>query len=544
MNNSTNFFIHIQSDTLAHYFVHGLFCPVQFLTNKSYDIQNNYESYLLLSDKKWNVDSDCSVEIELLEEEISKLLKIQNNYFLIQTCFPLSRLRKIHFEDKKKAEMVIWNINNGAAFVPNWVVSFESKLKNDIASLKEEANIPTENQDQDLKTKIKKYNRLMGGLTFMRIGLLAKNNLNLDVTKDYLSVLSYFNTHILNEIKSDIKINNDLQNIFTGEKEIFKYLAKDISLADVSLAGKNESQNVQRKFNTITFDNLDPNSLTFKLAMLNTYGKGKVKSDNDLVSGLLSKTKDKLVEELSLIFGLYIGYSDLRNRYSNELGTLDIKFKLNSILDFYLIESLFNYTFHDKAKSEKLDITIPKFNKHQQVIKNDLFNYINILGESFAYEKSDITKLNKDSLTSLLLKTISGWCKKHKANYDEKSVSRKINSAIIPEIVGETSSKKIEKNSFKTNIKKEGLKTNQEKKSKFEGSNEEVKSKDVINSPSLFPEIDSKGSDGNLDEVSNLSMSELNNKTMVELKSYCKEKRYKGYSKLNKEDLVKFILSQ
>ena len=524
MKNQTNFFIHIQSDTLAHYLVNGLFCPSQFFTNKKHDIQDNYGPNILLSDKKWNVDCDCSVEIELLENEISKLSQLQDNYFLIQSFFPLSRLRKIYFSDSKKAKIVIWNINNGAAFVPDWAISFESKSKRDSVLKALESNISINKIDSKLNVKMQKYNRLMGGLAFMRIGLLAKNNLNLDITVDYLSVLSYFNTYILNEVKDDIKINDNLQSILTGQNEIFNYLTKNVSETDIKQAGKSEGQNVKKKFNTIVFDNLNPNSLTFKLAVLNTYGKGKVKSDNDLVSGILSKKDSKIVEEISLIFGLYTGYRNLRNNYGNEIGTVDIKFKLNSVLEFYLIESLFNYTYHDQNKSGQVDISIPDlFSSDQKTYKNH-FDYINILGESYAYKKLEKEKSNLSSLTSLILKTIRNWSKKNNVNYDENKVSRKIDSSIIPEIYEASHTKKPKKGGSQKNEKR--------------------KSKNNKNSLRLFPELEQNQIKENSDKVNNIYKSELNKKNVKELQLLCKEKGFKGYSKLKKDDLIEFIISQ
>ena len=41
------FFIHLSANTLAHYWVRGLICPVKFMDNRETDIQNIYDSYVL-----------------------------------------------------------------------------------------------------------------------------------------------------------------------------------------------------------------------------------------------------------------------------------------------------------------------------------------------------------------------------------------------------------------------------------------------------------------------------------------------------------------
>tara|TARA_R110000744_G_scaffold2614_2_gene10401 strand:- start:2276 stop:3937 length:1662 start_codon:yes stop_codon:yes gene_type:complete len=553
MEKATKFYIHTESDTLAHYLVRGIFCPSRFLSNKNRDIQDQYESFLLLSDKQWNADNDCSIEVTLIEEDIAKLMQLQDHYFVYADCLPISRLRKIHFADKKKAENVIWNINQGAAFVPQWAISYEYKSKPETVELTGKHSFPESHSEQIIKTKMDRYDRLMGGLAFMKIGLVNSIFRNLDTTTNYLSAVGYFNTHIANNVKKEkISLNTDIQNIFSGKNEIFKYLAKSISIDDVNELGKKEKQKVQKQFNAIRLQSIDPKSLTYKLAILHTYGKGKVKSDNDLVSGLLSTTASNLVEELALVFGLHTGYTALRNSYSNKSDKVDVKFKLNSKLEYYLIESLFLYAFKEHKISSKLEFleTIPQEN---QVVKsNSAFNYIGLLGDSYAYEKQEKVNVEKDSLTSLLLDTIKSWCQKNNAQCEEEQLLTKLSKSIIPEIrTTITSNKrdvKIEKTLLQPSNTNSGIKMENEglpKKESLKSNNKRNENKvSSVNEPTLFTDLQSTEIEQSTDNDNDFTFAKLGKYSFLDLKALCKEKGYKGYSKFNKEDLIKFILSQ
>lgn len=554
MKKQAIFYIHINSDTLADYLLRGVFCPSRFLNNKNRDIQNLYDSFLLLSDKKWNAESDCSIEIILVEDDIAKLIQLQNHYFVFADCLPISRLKKIHFADKRKAKNVIWNINQGAAFVPEWAISYEYKSKPETVALKGKHGFPESYSEQNIKTKLERYDRLMGGLAFMNIGLLNSTFNNLDTTINYLSAAAYFNSQIANEIKNEkIIINSDVQTIFSGKNEIFKYLAKPITIDEVSEMGKKENQKVEKKFNAIKFESLDPKSLTYKLAILHTYGKGKVKSDNDFVSGLLSMTKSKLVEELALVFGLHTGYTSLRNSYSNSNGKMAIKFKLDTKLEFYLVESLFNYAFKEHKISSQIDFlsNFPQENKTTKTANT--FNHLRLLGGNYTYKKQERNILEKDSLTSLLLSTVKSWCQKNNARVNEEQLLTKLGNSIIPEIRTTITSSKIdvkfEEPSISTNSVSD-IKVNTEIKVEKEisKSNRKISSNKqkaiTIKEPSLFPELQSNEYEQKIKDDNDLTIAQLEKFSVLELKALCKEKDYKGYSKFNREDLVKFILSQ
>lgn len=534
---SKTFFIHLNANTLAHYWVRGIICPAKFMENRETDIQNIYDSYVLLSDKKWNTNSDCSIEIVLNEQEIAKLQQIQNNYFLSLDCFPISRTQKIIFNNREKGETVIWNINSGAAFVPNWAISYEDKIDNEIVELTEKIEV-NEATNKDIEKSIKSFNRLMGGFAFMRVSLLS--DLDLDIPKNYLSALSFFNKKIEKDLMAqEIEVNEKYHNIFTKDYDAFQYLAKDITLDIVTQVAKKEKVKLQKKFNTILFNDLNPNTLTYKLGILATYGKGKVKSDHDIVSGLFSELEQSIVEELALVYGLSNGYTALRNKYQSKNGEVDVKFNLNNALQVYTIESLFQYAFNDKVKSDTfdyLDLSIINEAKNQ---KKEGFMYANILGNYYAYAKPVKEKINIQSLIKDLQNVIVDWFKKKELNIEESKV---IESA--KNLIQSTIDVNRESTGSSPTMGQHPQPVTQENKTDLISTDNEEDKK--LESKGVFKEDEPveillfDNSQELRDEI--YDSIQLNKLSVKELKELCKKSGYKGYSKMNKKELIEFIL--
>jgi len=96
--------------------------------------------------------------------------------------------------------------------------------------------------------------------------------------------------------------------------------------------------------------------------VLATYGENKNKRTDNLVSdihnGIIPINK---AEEVALLFGLNNGYSKLRNQYKEAKNEYPVKFKLDSKLDYYTIESIYQFVFCDLKKSYSFDFIDVKF---------------------------------------------------------------------------------------------------------------------------------------------------------------------------------------
>jgi hypothetical protein len=359
MENS--FFIPINSGSLAHYFSGAIILPARCFTNKPEDIQNRFVDALLLSDSKWVKNSDCSIEVLLTDTERKELSKVSEHFFLYNAPIPISRVKSVFFLDEKQKKTTIWNINNGAAFIPESIVSVERS--GDFEMISEgEINIVNEySSASDLSDKIKRFDIILGGFAFMRLG--GKSFMN--YSENYFSTLSYFNKLIEEQtLKAAREKGLMFSTRYTGlfskyESEWSKwqpYIYQNLNSQEIEALADKEGIKIEKKLGVLNIDSINPSSHLYELAILATYGERKNKSADNLVTDLTNGTifQDK-VESVSILFGLNNGYSKLRNKYKGQVKDSNVKFTLESRLDYYLIESIYQFVFNTSQPSYSFD---------------------------------------------------------------------------------------------------------------------------------------------------------------------------------------------
>lgn len=249
MENS--FYIPINSGSLAHYFSKAIILPAKYFTNKPEDIQNRFADSLLLSAGKWVRNCDCSIEVVLTEAEVQELSKISDHFYLYNIPIPISRVKSIFFLDAKQKETTIWNINNGAAFVPDSIVSVENNRGIEILS---DAEIEAGNEFKsiaELSDKIKRFDIILGGFAFMRLG--GKSFMN--YSENYFSTLSYFNKLIeeqtLNAEKDKgLKFSNKYIGLFSKQESEWtkwqQYIYQNLDAQEIEVLAKKEGINIEK----------------------------------------------------------------------------------------------------------------------------------------------------------------------------------------------------------------------------------------------------------------------------------------------------------
>ena len=94
-------YVPINSVNLGHYFAKGCVCPASCLIERNPDIQSEFNSGVLICKKVHTENTDCSIEIQLTDEEIQKYSKEISAVFLLYITFiPISRVSKIIFKKK------------------------------------------------------------------------------------------------------------------------------------------------------------------------------------------------------------------------------------------------------------------------------------------------------------------------------------------------------------------------------------------------------------------------------------------------------------
>lgn len=531
------YFIPIKSSSLAFYYSRGLILPTKYYENRPPDIQDKQENTILLSTQKWISNCDCSVEVVLTEDEVKELININEIFFQFKKPLPISRICKIYFTNKKQMDTTIWNVNYGSAFIPMEIVKIEDTTDSIIADNILKDDKLKEKKIWEFEKKISRFNAALGGFAFMK----ASSEEGFEYPYNYFSTLSLFNKQIDEQVTSAMKslkldFSKKYQGLFNVDDILWgklqAYIYKNLDIKELKEIAEKENLSIQSKFGIVNLDSIVTNSYVYDLAVLFTYGEGKSKSTEDFLGFLKNSNLDlDKREELSLIFGLNSGYAKLRNRYKNGDYFIDIKFKLDSQLDYYIIESLYQYYFNN-------------------VKENYSFSYIDKF--CFVREENELIEFNSYRILDRLIKV-------HKKKASSKSYWD-IYSDKICEILVENSKQTIPKfllNSFNdieaNNYFKELLKdtinntvdeylnyyTNSLENNKNVISadrNDYTKNSTVL--PDSIPSIQSK--DVNMFE-SYINTVDFENFNMTEIKAIARFLGVSNYKSFNKENIKELI---
>jgi hypothetical protein len=357
----TTFYIPIASGSLAHYFSRAIILPARYLRNKIDDIQNRLPDSVLLSKAKWVDDADTAIEVVLTNKEINGLSQVSEDLFLSSAPIPISRVRSIFFSDQKQKETVIWNINSGAAFIPEAIVSVEDIKDAELVSSNDITAANELKSTSDVSDKVKRFDRILGGFAFMRLG----GRTFMNYSWNYFSTLSHFNKLIEEqtlcaEKEKGFAFSDKYIGLFTKHESEWsrwqKYIHTDLDSEALLALAEKEGVRVERKLGVLNLSSIDRTSHLYELAILATYGDRKTKSTDDLVTDLTNETipHDK-AEDVAILFGLNNGYSRLRNKYQRSGKDSNVKFTLDSKLDYYTIESVYQFVFNSPKPSYSFD---------------------------------------------------------------------------------------------------------------------------------------------------------------------------------------------
>lgn len=382
------FFIHIEPQNVAHYFRCACIKPSKYFENRIEDIQSKFGDFLLLSTKMYSKDMDCSFEVILTENENKLLIKVdtKKEFFILNTVIPISRIKKIHFKNHDVKDKIITLVNMSSGFIPLELAVTTLADKNLINS--NSIKVQTYQNVIDLSDKIRKYDSILGGFALMRLS--GENYMN--YSENYFSTLSYFNKSIENKLND---INLKYWDIFEGKntfKVLYPYLSKKITEDDLNEIARSENQKIERK--TIS-GLIEINSLeraTYILSILYSYGVGdegkRNKIDGLIVNNFKNEIKNERSEVVALCYGLNRGYTVFTNRYKANTIERTVKFELNSQIDYYTIESIYQYVFNDISKCYDfpyLDSWCPKQKlNYRKLMKNEYIVLDTvIIGEQF-----------------------------------------------------------------------------------------------------------------------------------------------------------------
>ena len=216
----------------------------------------------------------------------------------------------------------------------------------DITTIDVPADI--ENDIEPVKLAYEKFDHFMGALALMKSARMEGCN----VSPLYIDTLSKFNTLIAQQ-KNEVKnVNNKYHNFFDSQNSVELMKSIDMSMFE-NIAHKNNQKIVKDNITKV----IDPTNLeqiVYVYYVLYTYGVGeesKRKKIDELILNNFNGLKEGKGESCAFYYGYNRGYAVFNNQYKGENKTEIVKFQLNSLLDHYTIESVFEYCFHNKVAS-------------------------------------------------------------------------------------------------------------------------------------------------------------------------------------------------
>lgn len=390
---------------LAHYLGSGIIMPSIYIENKNDGIQDRFKNCLLLSSSKFTKDTNCAIEI-ILNNNDEAPKRISEHFYLFDMPLPISRIKNIYFTNEEQKIRTAQNISYGDAFIPESLlrVSLEESIET-----KELDNIENKSSEKNWSEYLKKYDQVLGGFSIMKI---SKENFQ-NYPTHYFSTLGNINNLFSNILaQQNVDIDNNFQFAFTNEerfKNFHNTIYSDIDYNEVQRYAEKDKVKLEVKYGAIQIDKIPENTQTYLVAILESYGEGKRKQVDSFISDLIAgKFIKEKKEGLSLIFGMNKGYKAFRNKYKTSNFEVDIKFHLDSKLDYYIIESIYQNVFNSLNSISSfayIDSVFPETKKEAPL--NSKFVTYQMLDETIIWKEREITAIDK--LLSIISETISGW---------------------------------------------------------------------------------------------------------------------------------------
>ncbi len=338
----------ISSTSLATIFGQACILPAILYKNRLPDIQNKYENYLLLTNQFGCKESDCCLQIALTEEEENALIDVKEGFFLYENALPISRIVKIYFANAVQASRTISNITLSTAFIPNEIVDSNSNTfaNNNTSAI----SIPEDlvSLTDIVKQSYEKYDRILGAMALMKVAHEERCNFS----SHYIDLLSKFNTVVEEQKKKTSNIDTKFHKVVDTPPA---FLTQTVDMATLEEEAKHNNQTINKNRTTKVIDPSNLDKTAYVCYVLYDYGVGEESHRHkidELILDNFTGLKRGYEESCAFYYGYNRGYAAFNNQYKKEGKTEIVKYKLNSLLDYYTIESIFEYCFNKKTSSK------------------------------------------------------------------------------------------------------------------------------------------------------------------------------------------------
>ncbi len=385
------YLLQIHRIKLIDYINCGLVLPDVYLGEEiEKDVQSKNKNFLVLSDGYIKELDEYQILLELIltDDEKDKLHNV-NGIHYFDKPLPISRIKKIYVQDKniiKHMNIQIQNSENG--FLPNELFDVYLKNKKSIFEKKSYSIFDDKTVD-NYEKQTRFFNKRMGMFSFMK-------NTELYYC-DSTNQISNYSEHYFGILSDSLKVSLDdkhfdMLNILE-QNELFKKLLYSNQQIDKefieSMANNIEDIETKDIFlqilkptgsREVLTQLLGKNDIEHYLIGLVYYFRQKSANKKDNIKTDIESLIPYKVAEISFaILGIYFGYRNLRsqekveikNRYFRKIfgNTFNMKFTLESKLDYITIESIYNICFNSKEQKGYEYEYLPYPNKNLQPLK-------------------------------------------------------------------------------------------------------------------------------------------------------------------------------
>lgn len=460
MNNKA-FYLPINSSILAEYLGRGIIVPRKYMSTRITDIQSKYDEQIFLIEEKWitgEYSNDCSLEIVLVPSEIENLDVIEN-YAFLNGSIPITRIKRIFFKSEDQKRKTIYNIEQGDAFVPKIVEVDQSP---DAITLNVGKLLGNRIKNNNLD-RIKQFNQLLGGFACMKLAGKLNKEYKSNYSENYFATLGAINTIIKHDVEiAKLSSKSNVLNVFLPSTEpkwdsdfldILKSDSKSENEFLYSIekyAKKNKNIGLLNAIKGplgVKWDYIkETDSYSIALAILQRYGVGKRKTTTDLFNDMSSGKMPfiRKNETLLFLYGFHYGYAHFRNAETLNNKEESVKYLMNSQLDYFTIESIYQAIFRNNfntADFEYLTSWCPQFVDSN---KNDVY-IIDVPVYGFRPEQKGLFQKISEEIISFFLEGYKARYGESLYNMIKTEVTKKLNN-----ILSKISDLELENNNLRT----------------------------------------------------------------------------------------------
>jgi hypothetical protein len=331
----------------------------------------------------------------LTDDEKECLKKINNEVYSLDKPLPITRIKNIYVlnrkVDSKNIQKSLKDYNMG--YISEKL--FESFPKGNKKFIQYSLGAHGEYEVLDHSKSVLEYDKMMGFFASIKNTNFYYTNKN-NIYQNYSD--HYFNFYVPDAVgATDKKIINTTQwikeNFFyrsdIGKKLILQlnstdYIDEEFLTIIIDMIGNSNSE-VKNKLEILRDDPLEKKEILYffkeyqepiyyYISLLFIYGKKGSHDKYAFKENILQEVPYDKAENTLALFGLYYGYTslpasekiDIEDKEFKKIvkdDKFNIKFKLDSQLDYLLVESIYQYTFNNKKENIEVDYLKEIFDK-------------------------------------------------------------------------------------------------------------------------------------------------------------------------------------